>query len=185
METNLTTNMEPITRVCKKCGKEKPIEEFVRNKGVIGGFEYRCRQCAYKNSREWAARHKDRQKEYYKEHYKKACDKDDEYNKKQYLKYKEKYKEHRERRREYYNDHSKKWRNQNREYFQRYYEQNRNAILAHSKENHKRLCEKMTDKYIARLLHRQTNIPIDCIIQHADLIKLKREQLNILRLTNT
>lgn len=35
-----------MTRTCKKCGKEKPLEEFVLNKGSKYGRGHICKKCS-------------------------------------------------------------------------------------------------------------------------------------------
>lgn len=43
-----TTDLEKGTRVCWKCGVEKPLEEFHRNKNRLGGHMYTCIECKKK-----------------------------------------------------------------------------------------------------------------------------------------
>ena len=43
--------MDTITRVCRKCGQEKPLEEFVKNKNLALGYSYICKQCKAEQSR--------------------------------------------------------------------------------------------------------------------------------------
>ena len=37
--------MDNITRMCRKCGQEKPLEEFVKDKTRELGYNYTCKQC--------------------------------------------------------------------------------------------------------------------------------------------
>lgn len=37
--------MDDITRVCRKCGQEKPLEEFVKDKTRELGYSYTCKHC--------------------------------------------------------------------------------------------------------------------------------------------
>ncbi len=37
--------MEMKTKTCTKCGQEKPLSEFGKNRGFKDGFSYWCRQC--------------------------------------------------------------------------------------------------------------------------------------------
>jgi hypothetical protein len=41
------------TKICKKCGKELPIDKFYKNKLQKDGFGYYCKDCAnaYKSSK--------------------------------------------------------------------------------------------------------------------------------------
>ena len=47
--------MDNITRVCRKCGQEKPLSEFVNNKMCALGHAYTCKQCASQYMRKWRA----------------------------------------------------------------------------------------------------------------------------------
>ena len=47
------------TKVCTKCGKEKPIEEFVRNKTKSDGMQPWCKECR----RKYRLEHQDEEKE--------------------------------------------------------------------------------------------------------------------------
>lgn len=41
------------TKICKKCGKELPLDKFYKNKSQKDGLGYYCKDCinAYKSSR--------------------------------------------------------------------------------------------------------------------------------------
>ena len=43
--------MDDITRVCRKCGQEKPLEEFVKDKECVLGHRHICKQCNEEQSR--------------------------------------------------------------------------------------------------------------------------------------
>lgn len=45
--------MDDITRVCRKCGQEKPLEEFAKNKGCVLGRTHTCKQCEAEKCRKW------------------------------------------------------------------------------------------------------------------------------------
>ena len=47
--------MDNITRVCRKCGQEKPLEEFAKNKECVLGHSHICQQCKAEQSRKWHA----------------------------------------------------------------------------------------------------------------------------------
>lgn len=48
--------MDNITRVCRKCGQEKPLIEFVKDKKCALGRKYVCQQCDRERKRkEYAA----------------------------------------------------------------------------------------------------------------------------------
>lgn len=40
------------TMICKKCGKEKTLEEFVKNKLCRGGYYNLCKECYNKKKRD-------------------------------------------------------------------------------------------------------------------------------------
>lgn len=44
------------TKVCSKCGRELPIENFYTNKSLKGGHDNCCKECKNAYSREWARR---------------------------------------------------------------------------------------------------------------------------------
>lgn len=47
--------MDDITRVCRKCGQGKPLEEFAKNKECVLGHSHICKQCKAEQSRKWHA----------------------------------------------------------------------------------------------------------------------------------
>lgn len=47
--------MDDITRVCRKCVQEKPLEEFAKNKECVLGHSHICKQCKAEQSRKWHA----------------------------------------------------------------------------------------------------------------------------------
>ena len=51
-----------MKRICKKCGKEKEIEEFVKNKECRYGYEFTCKQCRNKTYRTEKTRERDRRR---------------------------------------------------------------------------------------------------------------------------
>jgi hypothetical protein len=44
------------TKVCSKCGRELPIENFYTNKSLKDGHDNCCKECKSAYSREWARR---------------------------------------------------------------------------------------------------------------------------------
>ena len=52
-----------MKRICKKCGEEKELEEFVKDKRKKHGYEWRCKDCKNKYNREWDKTRSDDQKE--------------------------------------------------------------------------------------------------------------------------
>jgi hypothetical protein len=49
------------TKVCRKCGEEKPIGEFSPNKRATDGAQPRCKPCMAEYIRRWRAAHPDRE----------------------------------------------------------------------------------------------------------------------------
>lgn len=45
--------MDDITRVCRKCGQEKPLSEFVKDKTCALGYSHTCKQCNAGRNRKW------------------------------------------------------------------------------------------------------------------------------------
>jgi len=56
--------MDDITRVCRKCGQEKPLEEFAKNKECVLGHSHICKQCKVEQSRKWHAANSEKCREY-------------------------------------------------------------------------------------------------------------------------
>lgn len=42
-----------VTRICRKCGREKDIELFTKAKTCIGGRGWTCKQCINDNNKKW------------------------------------------------------------------------------------------------------------------------------------
>lgn len=56
--------MDDITRVCRKCGQEKPLEEFAKNKECVLGHSHICKQCKAEQSRKRHAANPEKTREY-------------------------------------------------------------------------------------------------------------------------
>ena len=56
--------MDDITRVRRKCGQEKPLEEFAKNKGCVLGRTHTCKQCEAERYRKWRAANSEKRWEY-------------------------------------------------------------------------------------------------------------------------
>lgn len=52
--------MDNITRICRKCGQEKPLSEFVRDKTCASGYRHTCKQCDREWRRKWDAENAER-----------------------------------------------------------------------------------------------------------------------------
>ena len=56
--------MDTITRVCRKCGQEKPLSEFVKDKTCALGYSHTCKQCNAERNRKWRAANPEKVWEY-------------------------------------------------------------------------------------------------------------------------
>lgn len=54
--------MDNITRVCRKCGREKPLSEFVKAKDCALGHRYTCKQCRWEYDRKWRAKNLEKER---------------------------------------------------------------------------------------------------------------------------
>lgn len=61
--------MDDITRVCRKCGQEKPLEEFAKNKDCVLGHSHICKQCKAEQSRKWHAANFEKARENNRKYY--------------------------------------------------------------------------------------------------------------------
>ena len=64
------------TKVCSKCGKEKPVSEFSKDKNSSDGYTYQCKECRNAKYREYyhansekMKEKREKTKEYRKEYY--------------------------------------------------------------------------------------------------------------------
>lgn len=46
-------------RVCSRCKVSKNLSEFAKNRSVVGGYHYYCRECQRIKSQEWRDRNPD------------------------------------------------------------------------------------------------------------------------------
>ena len=51
------TGMNPITKICSKCGEEKELSEFYPRKGGKFGVRADCKECVIKRSVKWGKEH--------------------------------------------------------------------------------------------------------------------------------
>ena len=76
--------MDDITRVCRKCGQEKPLSEFVKDKTCALGYRHICKQCNAERNRKWRATNPEKVREYKRKRYAANPEKVREYNRKRY-----------------------------------------------------------------------------------------------------
>ena len=76
--------MDTITRVCRKCGQEKPLSEFVKDKTCALGYSHTCKQCNAERNRKWCAANPEKVREYKRKRYAANPEKVREYKRKRY-----------------------------------------------------------------------------------------------------
>lgn len=76
--------MDDITRVCRKCGQEKPLSEFVKDKTCALGYSHTCKQCNAERNRKWRAANPEKVLECKRKRYAANPEKMREYNRKRY-----------------------------------------------------------------------------------------------------
>lgn len=74
--------MDDITRVCRKCGQEKPLSEFVKDKTCALGYSHTCKQCNAERNRKWRAANPEKVLECKRKRYAANPEKVREYNRK-------------------------------------------------------------------------------------------------------
>ena len=74
--------MDDITRVCRKCGQEKPLEEFAKNKGCVLGHSHICKQCKAEQFRKYRAANPEKYRERSRKYRAANPEKTREYNRK-------------------------------------------------------------------------------------------------------
>ena len=50
------------TKVCKKCGRELPLENFYVNKSLKGGHDNTCKECKNTYAKEWQKKNREKKK---------------------------------------------------------------------------------------------------------------------------
>ncbi|WP_410083935.1 hypothetical protein [Barnesiella intestinihominis] len=156
--------MDDITRVCRKCGQEKPLEEFVKDKTRELGYSYTCKHCrrehackyradnhekVLERTRKWRVDNPEKVREYDRKYRADNHEKILEYGRKHYAENSERYKKY-----------SRKW-------------QAANPEKVRETRRYKR--EILSDGYLRRQL-KQRNLPVT-----PETIDYKRIQLKLYR----
>ena len=93
------------TKICKKCGRELPLSEFYKNKGMKDGHRNECKECLLRQQKQYNKERKEDIAEYMKQYYIEHKEEYAEYNKQYYQEHeqdiKQYYKKHNEKRTEY------------------------------------------------------------------------------------
>ncbi len=58
------------TKICKRCQRDKPLEEFSRNKTRRDGLQDYCKVCNGKINKQWLGQHREQYREYQARWYK-------------------------------------------------------------------------------------------------------------------
>lgn len=156
--------MDDITRVCRKCGQEKPLEEFVKDKTRELGYSYTCKHCrrehackyradnhekVLERTRKWRVDNPEKVREYDRKYRADNHEKILEYGRKHYAENSERY-----------NKYSRKWQAANPEKV---------------RETRRYRREILSDGYLRRQL-KQRNLPVT-----PETIDYKRIQLKLYR----
>lgn len=156
--------MDDITRVCRKCGQEKPLSEFVKDKTRELGYSYTCKHCkrehackyradnhekVLERTRKWRVDNPEKVREYDRKYRADNHEKILEYGRKYYAENSERYKKY-----------SRKWHAANPE-------------KVREIRRYKR--EILSDGYLRRQL-KQRNLPVT-----PETIDYKRIQLKLYR----
>ena len=171
--------MDTITRVCRKCGQEKPLEEFAKNKECVLGHSHICKQCKAEQSRKWHAANFEKAREKHRKWRAANLEKCREYDRKYYAANSEKCREYA---RKYYaansekaREKNRKWRAANLEKYRanasKYYAANLEMYRAYDRKKR----ENLTDGYLMDKLKR-CNLPVT-----PETIDYKRIQLKLYR----
>lgn len=156
--------MDDITRVCRKCGQEKPLEEFAKNKECVLGHSHICKQCKAEQSRKWHAANFEKARENNRKWRAANSEKCREYARKYYAANSEKAREK-----------LRKWRAANLEKYRanasKYYAANLEMYRAYDRKKR----ENLTDGYLMDKLKR-CNLPVT-----PETIDYKRIQLKLYR----
>ena len=175
--------MDNITRICRKCGQEKPLSEFVRDKTCASGYRHTCKQCDRECKRKWYAENAEKRRERKRKWYAENAEKRREWNRKWYAENPEKC---REWNRKWLIAHPEKVREYKRKYYlanaEKFTERCRKWRIANPEKcrerNRKRGindCKSLTDRYLRDKL-RRNNLPIT-----PETIDYKRIQLKLYR----
>jgi len=145
--------MDNITWICRKCGQELPLSEFVKNKRCALGHEHTCKQCRREYQCKWDAENAEKVLEKRRKRYAANHEKALEYGRKYRAANPEKA----------------------REYSRKYHAANREKVL----EKHRYKREILSDGYLRDQL-KQRNLPIipETIEYKRIQLKLYREIKN-------
>jgi len=157
------------TKICSKCGEEKNVSEFIKERNTCKEcHKKRCQEYAQKNkekirkrTQEYAQKNKEKRKQYNKENKEKINETRKKYLLKNAAKLKEYNKKYYKENKKHSLKNHKKWADENKEKLKKYSQKQRNEL---------------SDNYIADALR----IPVKELRENPHLLKAKR---NIITLT--
>lgn len=191
-----------MMRICKKCGDEKPLDEFRKHKDYKDGITNTCKKChneknksypidkerkAEKN-KAWRLKNPDKVKKIHNKSSQKRWDtgKVQAYrsaNKGRFLDYK---REWREKHRDEENNRTRKWREDNPDAYKLSMRKTRVKRADANREMHKSYSErernKIGDRYVISLIKKKQKISACLIRDYPELIEAKRLQIKLKRL---
>ena len=156
--------MDDITRVCRKCGQEKPLSEFAKDKKCALGHGHTCKQCKAERDRKWAAANPEKIREYNRKW--RAANPE---------KVREGVRKYRAANPEKVREGVRKYRAANHEKVREWVRKYRAANPEKEREKIRKYREKLTDGYLIYLLKKH-NLPII-----PEIIDYKRIQLKLYR----
>lgn len=150
-----------ITKVCTKCGEEKLLERFSKQKDCLHGRRNECKNCYNARLRKWYSENSGRV------NYERRIIREAEVDR--------------------FRGYANKWGEQNpdakRESANRYYYNGgKEKQLEYSKVWAKEQSDKLTDRYIMKMINNVTGMSWEEIKQHPELIEDKRELIKAKRI---
>lgn len=185
-----------MKRVCRKCGEEKDIELFVKNKACKEGHTYRCNVCCKKEYKVYIGINEEKFKKlrlkYYKENATRIKENKKIYNKMRYLANpqakRDKTKHYYYKERELVLSKAKKYRKENKLqmaiYRDIYSLLNKDYLNEKYKCYHRMNRKKLKDIYVIKQLCSRSPLKFSDIRQNPKLIELKRQQIKLKRKTH-
>jgi len=132
-----------MNKICSKCGVEKDVNEFYKNKNSKDGLRYACKMCC--------------------EEYKKKHEKTEEYKECQRIRGKKYRKENKEKIKEYQKiyrkENKEKFKDYHKEYNKEYYDKNLEKLRKTSKSNYKKNKNKINKRNLKYTVNRLKEDP--------------------------
>lgn len=166
----------PVTRVCKKCGEEKTLDSFTKNKNCKYGREHTCLKCTLIRVNTFSNNNQQLVKKYKNDWYEKS--KLDEEYKKKTIEYKRNYRKNNPNYVKYWNDIAHlKYAHKKHEYAKTYREKHTEKLKLYSKNRFQFNKNNLTDTFIKSIIVRRSVLKNSDIPQ--ELIELMRKYLKL------